>query len=1113
MIQKKIVIPLLIVFLAVCSCQNEDTSKQFTLLSPSSTNIKFKNRVQETQEFNVLQYGYLYNGGGVSVGDINNDGLSDIYFTGNMVGSHLYLNQGDLEFKEIAKEAGVFAEGLWNTGTTMADVNADGFLDIYVCRSAAQSPSKRRNLLFINNGPSESSGQVTFTEKAEEYGIDDSGYSTQGAFFDYDKDGDLDLYVLNHSTQEYAGFGQITASLKSRKNEAYSDKLYRNDDGKFVEISEKAGLISNVLGFGLGVAISDLNNDGWPDIYISNDYNEQDYLYINNTDGTFSESLEKYIGHTSLFSMGSDIADINNDGFTDIMTLDMLPEGNQRQKMVSGPDNYDKYQLLVNSGFYNQTMRNMLQLNTGGNSFSEIGQFAGISNTDWSWASLFADFNNDGHKDVFITNGYKRDYTNMDFMNFAVQKKLEENKTGKQTAIMELIQEIPSTVVENYTYENNGDLTFTKRNEDWGLDQESLSNGAAYADLDNDGDLDLVVNNMEQEAFVYRNNSEALVQNNYLKIVLKGEGANTFGIGTKVFVQVGEKRLTQECMPTRGYQSSVDYPLVFGLGKRDTIANVMVQWPNAKEQTLNNIRLNQTLVLEQKNASQQKEKPLKTNLTYFTDVTQDSLISFVHRENSFVDFKREQLLPHKISTLGPKIAKADINNDGLEDLFVGGAKGSVGSLFVQKPSGGFVISELPSFKKDAMSEDLDALFFDADGDSDMDLYVVSGGGDYTINAPELQDRLYFNNGKGNFTKREGALPEMFVSGSCVTATDFDNDGDIDLFIGGRLVPGRYPNAPRSYVLKNNGKGNFTDVTNDMNKELLSPGMVTDAIWTDFDDDNKDDLILVGEWMAIRVFKNADGVLKEITQESGTANSNGWWSKITPADFDNDGDTDYMLGNFGLNSQLKASKDEPVELYVKDFDGNGSLDPIMCSYILGESYPVFSKDDLVGQLSGLKTRYNNYSDYSNQKITDIFTSEDLSDATVLRASTFASSYMENLGDGTFRITPLATEAQFAPVYSIVAEDFNGDGNLDAVIAGNFFGTRVKYGRYDASKGNLLFGNGNGRFKTAGTRESGLKVNGEVRDIEIVTLKNKRQLLLFAQNNDPIKVYDIKPDYKN
>ncbi len=1096
-----------LLILLVSSCQKEDDSKQFTLLSPKTTGINFKNLVQETEEFNVLTYGYLYNGGGVSIGDVNNDSLPDIYFTGNMVGSHLYINQGNLEFKEIAKEAGVFAEGLWNTGTTMADVNADGLLDIYVCRSAAPSPTKRKNLLFINNGPSSKTGQVTFTERAAEYGIDDSGYSTQAAFFDYDKDGDLDLYVLNHSTQEYAGFGQITASLKDKKNPAYSDKLYRNDTGKFTDVSEEAGLTSNVLGFGLGLAISDLNGDGWLDMFISNDYNEQDYLYINNQDGTFSENLEHFIGHTSLFSMGSDIADINNDGYPDIMSLDMLPEGNARQKMVSGPDNYDKYQLLVQSGFYNQTMRNMLQLNNEGESFSEIGQFSGISNTDWSWASLFADLDNDGFKDVFITNGYKRDYTNMDFMNFAVQEKLKENKTGKQTAVMELLQNIPSTIEENYTYHNNGDLTFTKVNSEWGLDQKSLSNGAAYADLDNDGDLDLVVNNIESAAFLYRNNSEKFNDNHYLKIRLKGDDKNTFGIGSKITIAIGEQKLVQELMPTRGYQSSVDYTLIFGLGQAAEVDSVTVIWSDFKEQTLAKVAADQTLILKQSDAKEERKKAIIPKQTYFTDVSKDSLVPYIHKESNYIDFKREQLLPHKLSTQGPKMAKGDVNGDGLEDIFIGGAKGSAGELLLQNNTGHFYTWR-SDFDADSGSEDTDALFFDADNDGDLDLYVVSGSNEFEVDAAELQDRLYLNNGKGGFKNNPTSLPPMTVSGSCVKTNDFDNDGDLDLFVGGRGVPGQYPIATRSYILENDGKGNFKDITASVNNSLESPGMVTDAIWTDFNGDGKDDLILVGEFMAIRVFENTGGKLVELTEDSGLKDSQGWWNRIEAADFDNDGDIDYIVGNFGLNSQLKASPDEPVEIYYKDFDNNGSLDPILTSYIMGESYPVFSKDDLLGQLSGLKRKYVNYSDYADQKITDIFTPEELSDAKILEAKTLATSYIENLGDNRFKITPLPTPAQFSPIYGIIVQDFNGVGNLDIILAGNFFGTRVKYGRYDANKGLLLSGNGKGGFEPISTKESGLNIDGEVRDITSIKLADGQQLILFARNDQSVKEYIVK-----
>lgn len=1096
----KAVVMLVLIGIITNSCIPDNLSNRFSLLDTNRTGVSFKNSLKETETFNVFEYGYMYNGGGVSVGDLNNDALPDIYFTGNMVGSHLYINQGDFKFKEIAKEAGVFAEGLWNTGTTMADVNADGLLDIYVCRSAAKDPKNRKNLLYINNG------DLTFTEKAEEYGIADSGYSTQATFFDYDRDGDLDVYVLNHSTQEYAGFSQITSTLKKKHNKAFSDKLYRNDNGKFTDVSNQSGLISNVLGFGLGVAVSDLNNDGWLDLYISNDYNEQDYLYINMQNGTFKESLEEYVGHTSMFSMGSDIADINNDGYMEILTLDMLPEGNYRQKMVFGSDNYDKYNLLVTSGFYNQSMRNMLQLNNQGQSFSEIGQLSGISNTDWSWAPLFVDFDLDGYKDLFITNGYKKDYTNMDFMNYAVQEKLNEKKTGKRTAIFDLLNEIPSTVEENYTYHNNGDLTFSKVNASWGLDQQSLSNGAAYADFDNDGDLDLVVNNIDEPAFIYRNNTELFDKNHYLKIQLNGKDENTFGIGAKIKLRIDDKIMVQEMIPTRGYQSSVDLTMVFGLGKSTSVDELEVIWPNGNTQKLFNLEVNRTLTINQDD-SHKEGLPINKDSasTYFTDVSKDSLATFKHRENSYVDFRREQLLPHKLSTKGPKMAKGDVNKDGLEDLYIGGAKGSSGKLFLQQKSGKFKFDNQNAFKDNKDSEDLEALFFDADLDGDLDLYVVSGSNEFDINSPELQDRLYFNDGYGNFKRNNESLPKMLTSSSCVAAVDYDNDGDIDLFVGGSAIPGKYPFAERSYILENNGHGKFIDKTKLVNQELENPGMINDALWSDFNGDSNLDLLLVGEFMGIRAFKNLNGKLTELASLSGLSDSEGWWNTIKEGDFDNDGDIDYILGNFGFNSQLKASVKEPVEIYVKDFDNNGSIDPILCSYINGQSYPVFSKDDLLGQLSMLKSKYVKYSEYADEQISDIFTEEELKGATKFKAVNFATSYVENLNNNQFKIKSLPSEAQFAPIYAIETGDFNEDGNLDLLLAGNFFGNRVKFGRNDANKGLMLLGNGIGDFKAVDNNISGLNINGEVRDIITLTIKDKNKLMIFAKNNLDLQIY--------
>ena len=1086
---------LFLLSIVLFSC-TPSADKMFTLMPSRVTGINFKNPLKETEQFNVLNYGYLYNGGGVAIGDINNDGLSDIYFTGNMVGSRMYLNQGDFKFKEIAEQAGVFAAGLWNTGTTMADVNGDGLVDIYVCRSAAKNPDSRKNLLFINNG------DLTFTEKGKEYGVDDSGYTTQGAFFDYDNDGDLDLYVLNHSTQEYAGLGKISRHHKKQKNKSYSDKLMRNDNGKFVDVSDEVGLISNILGFGLGVAVSDLNNDGWLDLYISNDYNEQDYLYLNNGDGTFSENLEDYIGHVSLYSMGSDVADINNDGLTDIMTLDMLPEGNYRIKMTSGPDNFEKLSHLDKNGFYHQTMRNMLQLNRGGDYFSEIGQFSGVSNTDWSWASLFTDLDNDGYKDLFITNGYRKDYTNMDFMNYVVQEKINERKTKEKIKLTELIEKMPSTVEENYTYKNNGDLTFSKMNKDWGLDQKTLSNGAAYADLDNDGDMDLIVNNIDEKAFIYRNNAEKFTQNNYLKIALQGAGKNKLGIGSKIKLTAGGMTQTQELLNTRGYQSSVDFNLIFGIGQSASVDQLEVIWPNQKKQIITDLQPNQTLTLFQKDAVDAVilEKDSKAKL--FQEATE---LDFIHRENNYNDFKREIMLPHMLSTLGPKLAIGDVNGDGLEDAFIGGAKGAVGGIFLQTRSGGFVKSNKIDLRPDAVSEDMGALFFDADGDKDLDLYVVSGGNEFEKTDPALKDRLYINRGKGNFIKSKKNLPDFTSSGSVVKAADYDNDGDQDLFIGGRILPNQYPYAPNSYLLENGGKGIFKDVTDEIAEGLKNIGMVSDALWTDFNGDNQPDLMLVGEWMPITLFENQNGNFKNISEEVGFKNSDGWWNTVAQADFDQDGDMDYVAGNFGLNSQLKTSVEYPIGIFAKDYDKNGSVDPILSCYDEGKNYPVFSKDDIQQQLTILKNRFVRYNEYADLTIDQIFTPEELEGSKVLYAKNFETSIIENLGNGQFEITALPKETQLSPIYGLATGDYNQDGHLDIVMGGNFTSSRVKFGHYDAIRGICLLGNGKGQFSNKDASETGLMLSGEVRDIQKIVSARGEEYLIFSRNNDKPKIY--------
>ena len=1086
------------VTLWLSACQSaSDTTTLFTRLPPDDTGIHFRNTLRETEDFNVMKYGYFYNGGGVAIGDVNHDGLPDIYFTGNLVASRLYINQGDWTFREEAEAAGVAAAGLWNTGTTMADVNGDGRLDIYVCRSAAADPTRRKNLLFINDTPLEGGRGVSFTEQAEAYGLADPGYSTQASFFDYDRDGDLDMYLLNHSTQEYAGFNKLTASHKQRTNPMLGDKLYRNDEGQFVDVSQAAGIIQNVLGFGLGVAVSDVNTDGWYDIYVTNDYNEEDYLYINQQDGTFQESLASRIGHTSLFSMGCDAADINNDAQPDIITLDMLPGSNERLKMSLGPENYDKYNELIRRGFYYQTMRNMLQLNNGDGTFSEIGQLAGVGSTDWSWAALLADYDNDGWKDVFVTNGYMRNYLDMDFMNYVVGEKLKSERERREVEVMNLVEVMPSIEAANYAFRNQGDLTFRSVATDWGLGGNSLSNGAAYADLDNDGDLDLVVNNVNDEAAVYRNNSE-LTEHRYLKVKCHGRGHNPWGIGTKVTLYVGEAQQYQELIPVRGFQSSVNPELVFGVGTAPAIDSVTVVWPDATQQTLTDVPTNQTLTLEQSAAAVASFSTAAAAPWFQPDADRAGL-DYRHRENDFLDFKRDKLLAQGMSTAGPALATGDVNGDRRDDLYLGGAKGTAGQLFVQQPDGTFSAQAASELDQSKATEDTDGLFFDADGDDDPDLYVVSGGSDFAAADSALQDRLYFNDGTGRFTGRSGALPTMLTSGSSVAAADMDGDGDQDLFVGGRLIPGRYPEAPRSYLLRNDGAGNFTDVTAEYSPALVAPGLVTDAVWADVNQDGHPDLVMVGEWMKIRVFLNQRDRLAEI-HPAGLATTYGWWNTVVAHDMDRDGDPDLVAGNQGMNNPFRATAEQPVTLVYADFDQNGSIDPLLNYYIDSTSEVAFSRDELIGQMVSLRKKLPSYDAYAQAGLEELLTEDQRARADTLHATLFESVYVSNDGGEAFTVQPLPAEAQFSPVYAILPTNINGDEKTDLIVGGNLSLTRVSTGKYDANYGMVFLGNPDGSFSWVSPSRTGIHVDGDVRSIAQLDRR-----LLFARNDDSVVVF--------
>jgi hypothetical protein len=1069
------------------------------MMPPSYTGIRFVNRVEDTPEMNVFTYRNFYNGGGVAVGDLNGDGIPEVMLTSNMHGNKLYLNKGHFQFRDITDQAGVGGKGSWATGVTMADVNGDGLLDIYVCYAGLIPGKPRANELYINQGL-DKNGVPTFREMAAEYGLADEGYSTQAAFFDYDHDGKLDVLLINNSFRAVSSFA--LRNIRNVRDPLGGDKLFHNDgNGHFTDVSAKAGIFGSEIAFGLGVAVSDVNRDGWPDIYVSNDFFERDYLYINNHDGTFTEQLDKEMPYLSYFSMGLDIADINNDGWPDVYTTDMLPEDEYRLRTTSSFEGWGAYQAKVQNGFHYQLMRNMLQLNNGNGTFSDEGQMAGVARTDWSWSALIADLDLDGYKDIYITNGIAKDVTSQDYIAFlGNEQTLKLATKDKHVDYRGLTNAMASTKLRHYAYRNQGNVTFANETASWGLDTPSFANGAAYADLDGDGALDLVVNNTNDTAFVYRNNARSLEPaNHYLQVKLEGDGTNRFGIGSKVTVDCGTQKLYQELEPTRGFQSSVDYVLTFGLGKVDTVRSVTVEWPDGRVSTQTAVAANRRVTLRQSESTKATSAPSTAAKQIFADVTDQTKFPFVHHENAYVDFDRERLMPKMLSTEGPLMAVADVNGDGLDDVFIGGARGQASALLIQQSDGVFVKSNEKLFAQDSVSEDIGAVFFDANGDGHPDLYVATGGSEYSEEAPALVDRLYLNDGKGNFRMAAGALPPLTLSNSRVAAADFDGDGAIDLFVGGRSVPGRYGIDPQSVLLKNDGRGHFTDVTDKVAPGLSHVGMVTDAVWKDVDGDGKPDLVVVGEWMPIIVFHNAGNGRLVKQNVPGLEQSNGWWNRIIAGDFAGNGRVDFIVGNLGLNTRLQAKPNEPVTMYVKDFGHSGFVQQIISYYNNGKPYLLALRDDLIRSLPYLKSRYVDYKQYAKQTVTEVFTQQELNEALVKNAYTFATTLARNNGDGSFTMMPLPAEAQIAPLYGILATDIDGDGKPDLLMAGNFDGVQPEIGKMSAGYGVYLRGDGKGHFTPVRTLESGFLVPGQARDIQSVRTR-KGRIYIVSRNND-------------
>jgi hypothetical protein len=1096
-----------------CTEKNEPVSRtnKFIPVPSSKTNIRFSNNLSErpTPHRTELLYEYFSNGGGVAIGDLNGDGLDDVYFTGNMTYGKLYLNQGNMSFKDVTTASGVEGRrNTWKTGVTMADVNGDGLLDIYVCYSGELPLKRRIDELYVNQG-TDGNGIPQFEEKAEEYGLANPHSSNQAYFFDYDRDGDLDLFLQTHNVKAVPRRGgEATQALRSTEDPVNGNRFYINNDGHFDDVTVEVGIESSSETYGLGSGISDVNKDGWPDIYVGNDYSPPDYLYMNNGDGTFTNKLEEKIGHISRSSMGVEASDVNNDALSDVIVADMLPEDNRRQKLLYLPNDREALEQDIQSNNYYQYTRNTLQLNNGDGTFSEVGQLAGVANTDWSWAPLAADFDNDGWKDLFITNGILHDITNRDFLRFKREYTSSQDYNLTPRDVGRMMSRMPSTKLENYAFRNKGGIKFEEVTSKWNLDVPVNSNGAAYADLDNDGDLDLVTNNINTEASVFENQSIETNGNNYLKVELEGADNNTYGLGAKVTIYAEASKQYLEQFPTRGYLSSVSPVLHFGLGQRESIDSLHIKWPDGSEQVISNISANQRMTLRHQEAAN-REHPSTQRPAIFEKISSPPL-AFRHRMKEGVDdFRRQPLMVNAKSFSGPALARADVNGDGREDVFVGGGSSQASMLYVQQPNGKFIDRPQAAFEADKESDDVDAIFADVDGDGSLDLYVASGGyGYFGSSDPALQDRLYLNDGSGTFIREESALPPMVVSTGTVASADINEDGLADLFVGGRVIPGNYPESPRSYVLMNNGQGRFEDRTDEVAPELKTIGMVSDAVWHDLDGTGREELIVVGEWMPISVFSYANGVLSNQTNKFFDRPHNGLWNTVIVNDFNNDGNPDIVAGNLGLNSQLQASVENPADLYYDDFDNNGSIEPILSVYIGEERYPFVMYDRLRNQSPMLGSRFSSYESYAESSLEETLTGSEIEGASKLKIEILETSLFIGNAEGSFEKRDLPLEAQFSPVFVIDTLDFNEDGSTDIFLAGNMNEARIRFGKYDANYGVLLEGDGQGGFKYVPQYESGFSLRGDVRSmIEI------DERLFFGVNRGSVNVYESKVNQRN